>query len=387
MINRQLTEQIQHAAQQMPVISMTGPRQSGKTTLCKGIFSDYFYANLENPETRNFAIEDPHKFLEQGEKGMVIDEAQYAPELFSYIQAKVDETGRNGQYILSGSQNFLMMEKISQSLAGRVAVFHLLPFSLEELKSTSHVTANPYDYILTGGYPRIYDQQVDLKIFFPSYVQTYVERDVRQLVNVGDLQQFQLFIRICAGRIGQLFNQSAISNEVGLTHSTAKKWLSILQTSFIAYTLPPYFRNFNKRLTKTPKMYFYDTGLACYLLGIRTVEELESHYARGALFENFVINEIMKFFQNRGDNQPLYYWRDKTGHEIDLLVDIGGKMYPLEIKSGQTIQPAFFKNLSFFNRITENAPELSTVIYAGETNQNRSKGNIRGWQEIIDERW
>lgn len=387
MINRQLTEQIRRAARKMPVISVTGPRQSGKTTLCKGIFPKYFYANLENPETRNFAIEDPRKFLLQGEKGMVIDEVQYAPELFSYIQAKVDETGRNGEYILSGSQNFLLMEKISQSLAGRVAVFHLLPFSLEELKPTSHFTGHLYDYILTGGYPRIYDQQIDLKLFFPSYVQTFVERDVRQLVNVGDLQQFQLFIRICAGRVGQLFNQSAISNEVGLTHSTAKRWLSILQTSFIAYTLPPYFRNFNKRLTKTPKMYFYDTGLACYLLGIRTVEELETHYARGALFENFVINEIMKFFQNRGENQPLYYWRDKTGHEVDLLVDIGGKMYPFEIKSGSTIQSAFFKNLSFFNRIAENDPELSTIIYGGETSQNRSKGNIRSWQNIIDADW
>lgn len=316
---------------------------------------------------------------------MIIDEAQYAPELFSYIQADVDETKRNGEYILSGSQNFLFMEKISQSLAGRVAVFHLLPFSLNELRKTSYFPNSPFEYILKGGYPRIYDQQVDLKLFFPSYVQTYVERDVRQLVNVGDLQQFQLFTRICAGRIGQLFNQSAIANEVGLTHPTVKRWLSILQTSFVAYTLPPYFRNFNKQLTKTPKLYFYDTGLACYLLGIRSVEELEIHYAKGALFENFVITEIMKNFYNHGSIQSLYFWRDRTGHEIDLIIDIGGGMYPVEIKAGHTIQPRFFKNLEFFNKISGNDPKLSTVVYAGDLNQKRTKGRIRSWNNLPDE--
>ena len=385
MINRALAGRIQASIHQMPVISITGPRQSGKTTLCKQLFPDYFYANLEHPETRTFALEDPNRFLQQGENGMIIDEAQYAPELFSYIQAKVDEHGRNGEFVLSGSQNFLFMERISQSLAGRVAIFHLLPFGLNELKGTDHHPKNPFGFILKGGYPRIYDQHIALDIFFPSYVQTYVERDVRQLVNIGDLQQFQLFTRICAGRIGQLFNQSAIANETGLTHPTVKRWLSILQTSFLAFTLPPYFRNFNKRLIKTPKLYFYDTGLACYLLGIRTEEELRTHYAKGALFENFVVAEMMKSFYHRGILQQLYFWRDKTGNEIDLLIDVGGKMHPIEIKSSQTLQSHFFKNLDFFNRISHNDPALASLIYAGELNQHREKGQIRSWDNLPED--
>ena len=212
-----------------------------------------------------------------------------------------------------------------------------------------------------------------------------MERDVRQLVNVGDLQQFQLFTRICAGRIGQLFNQSAIANETGLTHPTVKRWLSILQTSFLAFTLPPYFRNFNKRLIKTPKLYFYDTGLACYLLGIRTEEELRTHYAKGALFENFVIAEMMKNFYHKGILQQLYFWRDKTGNEIDLLIDVGGKMYPIEIKSSQTFQSGFFKNLSFFNQISGNDPALASLIYAGDLNQTREKGQIRSWDNLPED--
>lgn len=382
MVKRQIADKIRSTAQQMPVVSITGPRQSGKTTLCRTLFSDYFYANLENPETRAFAQEDPKQFLLQGRQGMIIDEAQYVPKLFSYIQVRTDETKRNGEYILSGSQNFLLMEKITQSLAGRVAIFYLLPFSLEEIKHTDYAPSNPFEYILKGSYPRIYDQEVDLSVFFPSYIQTYIERDLRQLVNVSNLQQFQLFLRICAGRIGQLFNQSAIANEVGLTHATVRKWQSLLQTSFITYTLPPYFRNFNKRLIKTPKLYFYDTGLACYLLGIRTADELNTHYAKGALFENFVITEVMKNFYNRGILQSLYFWRDRTGNEIDLLVDIGGQLHPTEIKSSQTIHPNFFKNLHYFNKISENEASLATLIYGGDLNQNRSNGNIKSWNNI-----
>ena len=369
----------------MPVLSITGPRQSGKTTLCRHLFPDHKYANLEDPDTRNFAMEDPKQFLAHRARGMVIVEAQYAPKLFSYIQPIVDEGGRNGEFILSGSQNFLLMEKISQSLAGRVAILHLLPFSLEELKTTKFMPSDPFDYILRGSYPRIYDHEVDIRIFYSSYTQTYVERDVRQLVNIGDLQQFQLFLKICAGRIGQLFNQSAIGNEVGLTHTTIKKWLSILQTSFVTFTLTPYFRNYNKRLIKTPKLYFYDTGLACYLLGIRTVNELESHYAKGALFENFVITEILKNSYNKGTRPSMYFWRDFTGHEIDLLIDAGGTVYPLEIKSSKSMHSHFFKNLDFFNKISDNDPKFSTIIYAGSEDQKRSKGQIKGWKAVASD--
>jgi len=384
MIHRTLGDRIKSAAGQMPIISITGPRQSGKTTLCRALFPSHFYANLEDPETRAFALNDPKQFLRQGQRAMIIDEAQYAPELFSHLQVIADESGKNGEYILSASQNFLLMEKITQSLAGRIAIFHLLPLSLEELKPTSYSPDNPFDFILNGGYPRIYDQQVDLNVFYPSYIQTYVERDVRQLLNISDLQQFQLFTKICAGRIGQLFNQNAIANDTGLTRPTVKRWFSILQTGFIAYTLPPYFRNFNKRLTKMPKLYFYDTGLACYLLGIRSAEELKTHYAKGALFENFVINEVLKSFYNNGEAQQLYFWRDKTGREIDLLIDTGGKLHPIEIKAGQTISAHFFKSLNYFNKISDNNPALSSIVYSGELNQKRTHGQIVSWDNLTN---
>ncbi|MEM7657458.1 MAG: ATP-binding protein, partial [Bacteroidota bacterium] len=294
MVHRTISEQILQAAKQMPVISITGPRQSGKTTLCKSIFPNHLYMNLEDPEMRSFALEDPKGFLAQTDQEMVIDEAQYAPILFSYIQTIVDEQKKNGAFVLSGSQNFLLMENITQSLAGRVAIFHLLPLSLAELQRSAYSLTDPWEIIFRGGYPRLYDQQVEENLFFPGYIQTYLERDLRQLQQVSSLQQFQLFTRILAGRIGQLFNQSAIANETGLSHPTVKKWLSLLQTSFIAFSLPPYFRNFNKQLIKSPKLYFYDTGLACYLLGIRSAQELANHYAKGALFENFVIVEMLK---------------------------------------------------------------------------------------------
>ena len=380
MIQRHLATRIRDAAAQMPVVSVTGPRQSGKTTLCRQLFPGYFYANLEDPETRSFALNDPRGFLAQGPNGMVIDEAQYAPLLFSYIQVLVDEQKQNGAFVLSGSQNFLLMERITQSLAGRVAIFYLLPLSFHELQPTDFATISAWQLILNGGYPRIFDQGVDLNLFFSSYLQTYVERDLRQLIQVSDLQQFQLFTRLTAGRVGQLFNQSAIATEAGLSHPTVKKWFSLLETSFIAFTLPPYFRNFNKQLVKTPKVYFYDTGLACYLLGIRTVGELETHYARGALFENFVIVEALKSFYNRGIRMPLYFWRDRSGHEIDLLFDTGGHLHPFEIKSGQTIQPDFFHNLAFFAGISGLDTAETALIYGGDLQQARSQGKVVGWR-------
>jgi hypothetical protein len=385
MILRLLEDRIREAAHQMPVVSVTGPRQSGKTTICQKIFPDYLYTNLENPKTRAFALEQPEQFLGQGGRGMIIDEAQYAPELFSWIQVRVDETRRNGEYILSGSQNFLMLEKITQSLAGRVAVLRLLPLGLEEIRYTEYFPKTALEFVFTGGFPRIYDQSVPLDLFFSSYLQTYLERDVRQVVNVGDLDQFQQFVRLCAGRVGQLFNQSELGNALGVSHPTIKKWFSILQSSFIAFSLPPHFRNFNKRIIKTPKLYFYDTGLACFLLGIRSPEELEVHFARGALFENFVISEFIKNFTTKTFYQPFYFWRDRTGHEIDLLLDLGSRLIPVEIKSSQTIKTGFFKNLDFFNQLSGNDPALSMIIHAGDTDQKWSKGHILPWNKIPTE--
>lgn len=382
MIPRLLSDKIRQLAQKMPVVSITGPRQSGKTVLARQLFPDYQYVNLENLEQRTFAQNDPAGFIRSYSDGVIIDEVQYAPDLFSYIQVRVDETRRNGEFVLTGSQNFQLSAGISQSLAGRAANVYLLPFSIEELRSEKLLTADYETLLYKGSYPRIYDQQVEPADFYPSYIENYLERDVRQIIQVADLGKFQLFIRLCAARTGQLFNQSAIAIEAGVDANTVKRWLSILETSFIAFRLPTYFRNYNKRLLKTPKLYFYDTGLVCSLLGIRTPEQLERHFLKGALFENFIIVETLKQFHHRGIRPLCYYWRDNTGNEIDLLIEDGARLYPVEIKSGRTIQQDFFKNLDFFHKISGNPPEFGWVIYGGQEHQARSNGTVAGWQEM-----
>jgi uncharacterized protein len=382
MVRRHLTEFIKLAAKTMPVVSITGPRQSGKTTLAKAAFPNYAYANLENLPTRQYARENPIGFLAQFPNGLIVDEAQYVPELFSYIQVEVDKSHQNGKFILSGSQNFLLMEQITQSLAGRVAVFTLLPFSTKELENTEYQSTTPFEYITKGFYPRIYDQQTPSDLFYASYLLTYLERDVRTLKNIGDLISFERFVRLCAGHTGQLFNQTSLSNDTDVSSPTIKSWLSVLQTSFVTFLLPPYFKNYNKRLLKTPKLYFYDTGLACSLLGIRTSLELENHFMRGPLFENFVVVEIMKQFLNRGIRPNIYFWADNSGYEIDLVVEQGGRIFPIEIKSGQTLRNDFFKNLELFQKISDTPPEQSFLIYAGDENQNRLRGYARSWNNL-----
>ncbi len=382
MILRQLSSVIQSAAQTMPVVSITGPRQSGKTTLAKYAFPDHAYVNLENLPTRQFARENPIGFLKQYPQGLIVDEAQYAPDLFSYIQVEVDQSGLNGRYILTGSQNFLLMEKITQSLAGRVAIFNLLPFSTKELEDTEYQLKSPFEYIVKGFYPRIYDQKTPPNLFYPSYLMTYLERDVRLLKNIGDLLAFERFVKLCAGHIGQVFNQTSLSNDTNFSQPTIKSWLSVLETSFVAFLLPPYFRNFNKRLLKTPKLYFYDTGLACSLLGIRSAIDLENHPMRGPLFENFIVVEFMKQFLHRGQRPNCYYWRDNTGHEIDLLIEHAGQIFPMEIKSSQTLKTDFFKTLEFFQKISGTPTEQSFLVYAGTENQNRLLGNARSWDNL-----
>jgi len=382
MIPRLLSDKIQQLAAKMPVISMTGPRQSGKTVLAQQIFPQYRYVNLENLEQRSFAQNDPAGFVRAHSGGVVIDEVQYAPDLFSYIQVQVDETRRNGEFVLTGSQNFQIGARIGQSLAGRAANVYLLPLSVEELRLAGLLPPDYETLLLNGSYPRIYDQLLEPADFYPSYIENYLERDVRQLVQVADLGKFQLFVRLCAARAGQLFNQSAIAVEAGVDANTVKRWLSILETSFIAFRLPPYFRNYNKRLLKTPKLYFYDTGLLCSLLGIRTPEQLDRHLQKGALFENFVIVETLKQFYHRGIRPLCYYWRDNTGNEIDLLVEDGARLYPVEIKSGRTLHEDFFKNLRFFHKISGNPLEQGWVIYGGSEQQARSYGNVAGWERM-----
>lgn len=382
LINRHLGTVLKKVASTMPVIAITGPRQSGKTTLVRNIFEEHIYANLENPETRQYAKDNPAQFLSQHKKGLIIDEAQHLPELFSYIMLHVDDTRRNGEIIVTGSQNFNLLENITQSLAGRVAIFNLLPFSYSEIKGADFAQASLFEFIYKGMYPRLYDQNVPPEVFYPSYIQSYIQRDVRQVQNIGDLHAFEKFLHLCAGRVGQLFNQSNLATEVGVSVPTIRRWMSILQTGFVAFLLPPYFRHFNKRILKTPKLFFYDTGLVCSLLRIRSAEELDQHYARGALFENFIIVEMLKQQLNLGRQQDLYYWKDNTGYEIDLLVPQGNKLNILEIKSATRLHPDFFKNLEFFQKLTKTTSGQSYLIYAGEEQQERTQGYVRGWKHL-----
>lgn len=382
LVQRQLGEKLRQIAAKMPVLSVTGPRQSGKTTLAQQVFPGYHYANLENPLTREYAKNNPQQFLRQSEKGLIIDEAQYVPELFSWVQVHVDETRRNGEIILSGSQNFLLMERITQSLAGRVAIFHLLPFSYSEISRTEYGNGTLNQYIFQGFFPRIYDQHTPPEVFYPSYIQTYVERDVRQIQAIGDLALFEKFLSLCAGRVGQVFNQSALAVETGVSVPTIARWMSILQTGFIAYLLQPFYQNFNKRITKSPKLYFYDTGLVAALLRLRSADEVNHHFARGALFENFVINEVMKNYLNRGIRPDLYFWADRSGYEIDLIVNTGRNIFPIEIKSSGTIRPEFFRNLLLFQKIAGAPAENCHLIYAGGENQDRTEGLVRDWKSL-----
>ena len=380
MVKRHIAQKLKDMAGKFPVITVTGPRQSGKTTLCKQIFADYHYVSLENPDMRLYAESDPRSFLEEYNEKTIIDEAQNVPQLFSYIQGIVDESKQMGQYILSGSQNFLLLEKITQSLAGRTYIFHLLPFAHNEF--AGHYEQDLFQSIYNGGYPAIYDKQLTPLDFFPSYAQTYIERDVRSILQVKDLNLFNMFLRICAGRIGQLFNASDIGNEISVDHKTIQSWLSILEASFIVYRLHPWHVNFNKRVVKTPKLYFYDTGLACYLLGIHKAEELNVHFAKGTLFENYVITEYIKNMRNAGDNSSPYFWRDNTGNEIDLLADLGRQIKIIEIKLGKTVKTDFFKGINFFEKIQVDYDLEKYIVYGGDSGRKQYGTQVLPWNKV-----
>lgn len=366
----------------MPVVAVTGPRQSGKSTLVQSCFPSHTYRNLEDVEQRRFALTDPKGFLQNLGENAIIDEVQYAPDLLSYIQVITDRENRPGQFVISGSQNLLLMQSVSQSLAGRVAIFNLLPFSLEEIAETRFALPAYEDYLLKGFYPRIYDRDLNPTTWLLDYIQTYVERDVRQLVNVSDLATFRQFLELCAGRIGQLVNFSEIGSLIGVSYQTVNKWLSVLQTSFIVHTLRPYHQNFNKRIVKTPKLYFYDTGLACALLGLRTVDDVNRHFAKGALFENFIINELLKNSLNRNLAPRHYFWNAAGVHEIDLLLDQGGRLLPIEIKSGRTINPQFFDGLRYFQGVSGALPTESFLVYGGDEVQKRSLAQVVSWRNL-----
>lgn len=381
MIERELTNVILPITSKLPVIAITGPRQSGKTTLVKAIFPQYDYINLEFPDIRSRVIDDPRLFLNAHQNGIIIDEVQRVPELFSYIQGIADATGKNGQFILTGSHNFLLLEKISQTLAGRAALFHLLPFSYTEISSAFPVTDNFIHYAIQGTYPRIYDQNLKPSDWYPWYISSYIEKDIRQIENVKDLNKFQTFLRICAGRVGQLFNASSVANEIGVNYKTIQSWISILEASFIIFLLQPFHKNYNKRLTKSPKLYFYDTGLICSLLGIRSADELNFHYLRGEIFESLILSEMKKLLVHTNSQTRLYFWRDNTGNEIDCIIDSGSKILAVEIKSSTTITQDYFSNLKYWQNLSGDTAANSILIYNGTETQQWPKGLALNWKD------
>jgi uncharacterized protein len=386
MILRQTTPALLQLAEGYPVLALTGPRQSGKTTLARACFADHPYVSLENPAEREYALDDPAGFLGRHPEGMIIDEVQRCPELFSWLQGIVDERGRPGQFILTGSLQFGLMTSITQSLAGRVAMITLLPFTAAELKTGDWLPGTLDEMLFTGSYPPIYDRRLDPGIWYANYVQTYIERDVRQLINVRDLNQFQRFLRLCAGRTGQLLNLSALGEEVGVTHNTAREWISVLEASFIIHRLPPFHRNFKKRLIKTPKLYFYDSGLASWLLGIENAGQLSTHPLRGALFETWAVAELLKMRLNTARPSNLSFWRDRAGHEVDLLVEQGDRVLAVEIKSGATVTRDSLRGLEKWRDIAGAAAGPSLLVYGGLEAQSRQNIELLPWNGI-ESRW
>lgn len=383
MINREISEKVLALSRQFPVVSITGPRQSGKSTLVRALFCEYSYVSLEDEDVRLFAKEDPRAFLARYGRRTVIDEAQRAPSLFSYMQGMVDETGEPGQFVISGSQNFLLMDAIDQSLAGRVAVMNLLPFSAHELQSCERFPARLDEWLYTGGYPRIYDKLIDPADYYPSYTQTYLERDVRQAGNVSKLAEYERLLGLCAARSAELLNIESLSRECGVAVNTVKDWLSILEASFLVQRLAPYYRNLGKRLTKTPKLYLRDTGLACNLIGIESADEIDFSARKGALFETAVIEEVAKAYYARGRKPKLYFWRDSAGHEIDLLIERGAQLsWAIEVKASATYTPRFFKNLDTEGDALSVPRERRVVVYAGDESFETSHGIVCSFRDM-----
>lgn len=384
MLERQLAPTLQRLARSFPVLAITGPRQSGKTTLARHLFADKPYVSLEDPTERAFAADDPRGFLARFPHGAVFDEAQRWPDLFSHIQGLVDEDRTPGRFILTGSQQFGLMAGVTQSLAGRVAMSRLLPFSAAEIPDIGAGRATLDEVLWRGAYPALnVGADVAPADWFASYVTTYLERDVRQVLQVQDLSTFQRFVRLCAGRTGQLLNLSALAGEAGISHTTARAWLSVLESSDVLFLLTPYHRNFGKRLVKAPKLYFVDTGLVCWLLGIRQAEQLSLHPARGALFENWVVTEFLKHRSNRGQASDLHFWRDNNGLEADLLYETGvGQLQTVEIKSGQTPTGDYVRAGQRSASMAAGEASTPLLIYGGETSVLRNGVQLLGWRML-----
>ena len=384
MLERELSDKLKKIIRKYPVVALTGPRQSGKTTLLRHLFRKRVYVSLEEPDTRQFAMEDPRAFLAQGKRGLVIDEVQRVPQLMSYMQTLVDASPKPGRFIVSGSNNLLLMKEVSQSLSGRVAILKLLPLSLNELLSSKHASRNVNSYLHRGFYPRIYDRKLPPHEWLQNYTETYVEKDLRDFIQVSDLSRFRQLLTLLASACGQLLNLSNLSNTLGLSHNTVKAWITALEASYLVFRLPPYHKNFKKRLVKTPKIYFYDTGLVCSLLKIKTEAQLAGHYVRGSLFENMVIADRIKQRLNRGENPEFFFWRDHTGNEVDLLWEEGEGVRLMEVKAAQTIHSQFFEGFEAFRKDALVKVKSATLVYGGSKKQVRSKANVVPWAEASE---
>lgn len=383
MIQRTLATHIRKMAGLYPIVAVTGPRQSGKTTLLMNMFPEYRYVSLENPDNLSFAINDPNGFLELYNEQVIFDEVQRAPQLFSYLQTQVDQSRKMGQFMLSGSQNFNLLNSITQSLAGRVALLKLLPFDFAELKAESLLPEDFTEILIRGNYPALYDRPLPTTDFYANYLETYVERDISTLLNIKDLSSFRTFVRLCAARAGQILNLSELARDAAISVPTVRSWLSMLESSYLVFQLPPYFRNFNKRLIKSPKLYFYDTGLLCFLLGIKTAEQLLLNEQKGAIFENFILNEYMRQNLHQNLHREFYYWRDSNGLEIDLLISGDSPAFDLvEIKASKTILQKMFNNLDEVGKLAGGLSNRKVLVYSGTLSQKRTDYQVWGWQDV-----
>ena len=382
MIHRDATDTLKRLAQGFPIIALTGPRQSGKTTLAKAVFAEKPYISLENPDEREFADRDPRRFLARFPDGAILDEVQRCPALLSWLQGLVDERGRMGDFILTGSAQFDLISGVTQSLAGRVGRVELLPLTAREIAGAEKLSVRLDDVLFQGAYPALFDRQLAAGDWFPNYVATYLERDVRQMIAVRDLTQFQHFVRMCASRSGQLLNLAALGVDCGISAVTAREWLSVLEASYLVMRLPPYHRNFGKRLVKTPKLYFLDVGLLVWLLGIRDAESIETHAARGALFETWVVSEFIKQRYNAGQAADLYFWRDNTGHEVDLLYETPQGLQAIEIKSGSTFASDWLAPAKKWQSFAGTEALPPTLVYGGDASYEREGFRILDWRAL-----
>lgn len=381
-ISRAAETSVKRLATSFPVLGITGPRQAGKTTLARHAFPDKPYISLEDPDQLEFAQSDPRRFLGQFNAGAVLDEVQRCPELFSYLQRIVDEAGQMGQFVLTGSQQFGFRAKMSQTLAGRIGLIQLLPFSADELTIARLMPKSLDSLLYKGFYPAVHDRNIQPNDWYAAYVQTYIERDVQQLIKIKDLNTFRTFLRLCAGRAGRIINLSSLGNDCGISHNTVREWISVLEASYIVFQLPPHFNNFSKRLIKSAKLYFHDTGLLVWLLGIKQAGQLAIHAMRGAIFENFVIGELLKHQYARGEPSSLYSWRDNNGLEVDVIIDKGDTLIPVEIKAGETIGRDFFNNLNKWSVLAGRKAGRAFLVYGGDKDQDRSEAQVLSWRSL-----